>query len=107
MDIVSAKESCEKEVVVDRMSQDEFSKQHIRLGRLVTFNHQLYIGPLTYEINALESMVRYYQQQEKSLEKNLTESYAENRKLRGRLFSLFDMIGSQPDSGPATPESTH
>ena len=107
MEVVSAKESCEKEVVGDRMSEDEFNKQHNRFGRLVTFNDQLYIGPLTYEINALESMVRYYQQQEKSLEKKLTESYAENRKLRDRRYSLFDMMRSQSGSDPATTESTH
>ena len=85
MEVVTAKESCEKAVVGDLMCLEEFNKQHNRFGRLVTFNGQLYIGPLRYEINAFESIVRYYQQHQKRFEKKLTESYAQNRKLRDRL----------------------
>ena len=88
------------------MREEEFNNQCNRFGRLVTFNDQLYIGPLTYEIKAFESMVRYYQQQMKSLEKKLKDSYAQNRILRDRLYSRSDIIRTQPSSQPATNEST-
>ena len=106
MEFASGKESLDKEAEPERMTEEEFNNQCNQFGRLVTFNEQLYIGPLTYEIKAFESMVRYYQQQKKSLEKKLKESYAQNRKLRDRLYSRSDIIGTQPGSDPATTEST-
>ena len=85
MEIASGKESREKEVEGERMTQEEFNNQRNRFGRFVTFNDQLYIGPLNYEMNALEWMRRHSHQQQKRLEKKLFESYAENRNLRDRL----------------------
>ena len=76
MEFQSGKESLDKEAEAERMTEEEFNNQCNRFGRLVTFNEQLYIGPRTYEIKAFESMLRYYQQQKKSLEKKLKESYA-------------------------------
>ena len=49
------------------MTEEEFNNQCNRCGRLVTYNEQFYIGPLTYEIKEFESMVRYYQQQKKRM----------------------------------------
>ena len=76
MEVVSGKESLDKEAEAERMTEEEFNNKCNMFGRLVTFNDHLFIGPLTYEIKAFESMVRYYQQQKKSLEKKLKESYA-------------------------------
>ena len=106
MEFPSGIESLDKEAEGERMTEEEFQNQCNRFGRLVTLNEQLYIGPLTYEIKAFESMVRYYQQQKKSLETKLKESYAQNRKLRDWLYSRSHIIGTQPGSDPATTEST-
>ena len=73
MEVVSGKASVEKEVDWERMTEEEFQNQCNRLGRLVTFNDQIFIGPITYEITAYESVVRYYQQQQR-LKKKLKES---------------------------------
>ena len=43
-DVESGKDETEKEVEGDRMREDEFNKQSNRIGRLITFNNQLYIG---------------------------------------------------------------
>ena len=88
MEVASGKESLDKEVDGERMMEEEFNNHCNRFSRLVTFNDQLFIGPLTYEIKAFESMVRHSQQQKNRLEIMLKESYAENRKLRDRLYSL-------------------
>ena len=87
------------------MTQEEFNNQRNRFGRFVTFNDQLYIGPLNYEMNALEWMWRHSQQQQTSLEKKLFESCAENRNLRERIKTLLEKMGSPPGSQPATNES--
>ena len=94
MEVASGKESLDKEVEGERMMEEEFNNQCNRFGRLVIFNDQIFIGPLTYESKAFESMVRYYQQQQKRLEKKLKESYPQNRILRDWLYSLFDRMGT-------------
>ena len=50
-------------------------------------------------------MWRDSEQRQKRLEKMLSECYAENRKLRDRLYSLFDKTGRQRGADPATSES--
>ena len=89
------------------MTEEELNNQRNRFGRLVPFNDHLFIGSLTYENNALEAICRYCLQQEKRLENKLTESYTENRKLCDRVYSLSEIMGSQPGSEPATTESAH
>ena len=106
MEFPSGKEPLDKDADAERMTEEEFNNQCNRFGRLVTFNDQLYIGPLTYEIKAFESMVRYYQQQTKRLEKKLKERYAQHRIVRDRLYSRSHIIGTQPASDRATTEST-
>ena len=106
MEVASGNESLDKEAEPERMKEEEFNNQCNRFCRLVTFNDQQYIGPLTYEIKAIESMLRYNQQQKKSSEKKRKESYAQNRKLRDWLYSLSEIIGTQPGSDPATTQST-
>ena len=106
MEVASEKESREKEVEAERMMEEEFNNQCNRFGRLVTFNEQLYIGPLNNELKAFQSMWRYDQQQKKRLEKMLTESYAENRNLRDTIKTLQEKLRSSPGADPATTEST-
>ena len=89
------------------MLEEEFSNLCYRFGRLLTLHNQLYIGQLTNEINSLEAMWRDSQQRHKRLEKMLTESYSENRKLSDRLYSLFDKTWRQPGSDTTTSESAH
>ena len=55
-EVASGKESREKEVEGERMTEDEFNKQRNRFGRFVTYNEQLYLGPLNAEMTALEWM---------------------------------------------------
>ena len=89
------------------MTADEFNKQHNMFGRLVTFIDQLYIGPLNYEMSALEWMWRSTLQLKKRLEEKQLESYVENRNLRDKLYALMQTKGSEPDHQPATNESGH
>ena len=107
MEVASGKESREKEVEGEMMTEEEFNNQRNRFGRFVTFNDQLYIGPLNNEIKAFESTVRYYQQQKKRLEKLLTESYAENRNLRDTITTLQEKIGASAGADPASNDSPH
>ena len=106
MEVASGKESREKDVEGERMTEEEFNNQHNRFGRFVTFNDQLYIGPLNNEMNGLERMWRHSQQQQKRLDKMLTESYAENRNLRDTIKTLQEQLRSSPGADPATTEST-
>ena len=101
-ELASETESTEKEVEGERMKEEEFNNQRSRFGRLMSFNNQLYIGPLTDEINAFESMWRYSLQRQKCLEKMLSESYAKNRNIRERLDTVSEMMGSPPVSQSAT-----
>ena len=107
MEVVNGNESGEKEVEGERMTQEEFKNQRNRFGRVVTFNDQLYIGPLNNEIIGLEWMLRYYIQQHKRLDKKLFESYAENRNLRERIKTLQEKMCSPAGTDPASNESPH
>ena len=59
----------------------------------------------------MESLVSnggmYSQQQQKNLEKKLSERYAENRNLRDRVNTLVEKMGSAPGSQVTTTESSH
>ena len=107
MEVASGKESREKEVERERMTEEEFNKQHNRFDRFVTINHLLYIGKLNNEMNALEWMWRHSQQQQKRLDKKLFESYAENRNLRDTIKTLQEKMGSSAGADPASNESPH
>ena len=89
------------------MTDDEFNKQRNMFGRMVTFNIQLDIGPLNYEITAFDLSWRYSQQKQKMLEKKLLWSYAENLNLRESLYSRLVRMQAQPDGQPTTDESAH
>ena len=106
-DVASGKESREKEIDGERMTQDEFNNQCNRFGRVVTFNNQLYIGPLTYEICAFKWMGWDSHQQQNGLEKKLSVSYAENRNLRQRLYTLLETMQAEANSQPVRKESAH
>ena len=107
MEFPSGKESCEKEVEGERMTEEEFKNQRNRFGLVVIFNDQLYIGPLNNEMNAMEWLLRHYIQQHKRLDKKLSESYVENRNLRDTLKTLQEKLRSSPGADPASNESPH
>ena len=52
MEVSRGKESFEKEIEGERMTEEELNKQCNRFGRLVSFHNQLYISPLTYELTS-------------------------------------------------------
>ena len=60
-----------------------------RCAVVLTFNDQLYIGQLNYEIMALESEWMSSLHQRKRLEKKLSDSYAENSNLRDKLYTVL------------------
>ena len=105
MEVSSGKESREKEVEGERMTEEEFKNQHNRFSIVVIFNEQLYIGPLNNEIIGLEWMLRYYFQQHKMADQKKFESYAENRNLRDTIKTLQESMGSSPGADPAANES--
>ena len=89
------------------MTEEEFNKQHNMFSIFVTFNDQLYIGPLNNEMNELEWMWRHSQQQQKRLNKKLFDSYAEHRNLRDTIITLQEKMGSSSSSDPPSNESPH
>ena len=107
MEVDRRQESGEKEVEGEKMTEEEFNKQHNRFGLFVTFNDQLYIGPLNNEMNALEWIWRHSQQQQKRLDKQLFESYAENRNLRDTSKTLQEKMGSSSSAEMASNECPH
>ena len=105
MEFPSGKESCEKEVEGERMTEEEFKNQRNRFGRVVIFNDQLYIGPLNNEMNAMEWLLRHYIQQHKRLDKKLSESYVENRNLRDTIKTLQEKLRASPGADRASNDS--
>ena len=107
MEVTNGIESAEKEVEWETMTEDEFNKQRNRFCRLVSLNDQVYIGQLNYEINEFERMWRYSQQRQKRLEEKLSESYAENRNLRDRLYTGVKTTRPQTDCQLKSKEYAH
>ena len=101
MEFPSGKESCEKEVEGERMTEEEFKNQRNRFGLVVIFNDQLYIGPLNNEMNAMEWLLRHYIQQHKRLDKKLSESYVENRNLLDTIKTRHENLRSSQGADPA------